>query len=194
MFVHDKPKIYRIYLILLSKINPLKHAKKIGVRVNKGLRLYGSIGWGSEPWIIDLGEDVILTNHVTFITHDGGYYIFRKEHPDLEITKPISVGNNVFIGVNTIILPGVHIGNNVVIGASSVVTKDIPDNSVAAGNPARVVKSTDEYLKKILAESLHVGNLSPREKDLAMQKIYGFDGNGHKISDQKATVEPKSKS
>ena len=60
----------------------------------------------------------------------------------------IEVKNNVFIGSNTIILPNVRIGNNVMVGAGSVVTKDVPDNSVVAGNPARVIESFDEYLGK----------------------------------------------
>lgn len=57
-----------------------------------------------------------------------------------EFGKPVSIGNNVWIGGNTVINPGVTIGDNVVIGSGSVVTHDIPDNVVAAGNPARVIK------------------------------------------------------
>ena len=100
--------------------------------------------------------------------------IFRDQIPDLEITKPITVGNNVYIGEDSLILPGVHIGNHVVIGARSVVTKDIPDNSVAVGVPCRVIKSTDEYLEKIKKESLHLGHLSGKEKDKALREYYGM--------------------
>ena len=60
----------------------------------------------------------------------------------------VRIGNNVFIGAKTTVLPNVKIGNNVVIGAGSIVTNDIPDNSLAVGNPARVIGSTDDYLKK----------------------------------------------
>ncbi len=62
-----------------------------------------------------------------------------------------SIGNNVFIGMNTTILKGVHIGNNVVIGAGSLVSKDIPDNCVAAGNPCRFIMSIEDYYDKRLA-------------------------------------------
>lgn len=55
-------------------------------------------------------------------------------------TAPVHIGDNVWIGGGVVILPGVHIGNNVVIGAGSVVTKDIPDNTVACGNPCRVIR------------------------------------------------------
>ena len=70
--------------------------------------------------------------------------LFRRFVPDLEITKPIVVGDNVYIGANTIILPGVTIGEGSVIGAGSVVTKDIPDHVVAAGNPCRVLRNITE--------------------------------------------------
>ncbi|EFU29245.1 bacterial transferase hexapeptide repeat protein [Segatella buccae ATCC 33574] len=62
----------------------------------------------------------------------------------MQYARPISVGNNVWIGGNVTVLTGVTIGNNVTIGAGSVVTRDIPDNTLAVGNPCRVIKSIDE--------------------------------------------------
>lgn len=117
-----------------------------------------------------------LTNGVKFITHDGGTLLYRKNIPDLEITKPIIIGDDVYIGNDVTILPGVIIGNNVVIGAGAIVTKNIPDNSVAVGVPAKVIKTADEYLEKIKSESLHLGHLSGEEKDLALKKYYGYTG------------------
>lgn len=137
---------------------------------------YGSISWGTEPWIISIGDNVHITNGVHFITHDGGTLLFRKEVPDLEITKPIVVGNDVYIGNNVIILPGVTIGNKVVIGAGAIVAKDIPDNSVAVGVPARVIKTVDEYFEKIQRESLHLGHLKGQVKDKALMKKFGYSG------------------
>ena len=118
-----------------------------------------------------------ITDGVKFITHDGGTLLFRDRIPDLEITKPITVGNNVYIGNNTIILPGVTIGNDVVIGAGAIVTRDIPDNSVAVGVPARVIKTADAYFEKIQKESLHLGHLKDQEKDMALRKYYGYTGH-----------------
>ena len=66
-----------------------------------------------------------------------------ERNADIEYADPIKVGNNVWIGGNVVVLPGVTIGNNVVIGAGSVVTKNIPDNVVAVGNPCRVIKKID---------------------------------------------------
>ena len=64
-------------------------------------------------------------------------------------SQPIIIGNNVWIGANTVILPEVHIGNNVVIGAGSVVTKNIPSNCIAFGNPCKVIKSKEAYTLKL---------------------------------------------
>ena len=167
-------KIYTYYMI---RVNPIRYAEKIGVNfVKGGLHLYGSPSWGSEPWIITLGNNVHITAGVKFITHDGGTLLYRSMVPDLEITKPIVVGDNVYFGNNVIVLPGVTIGNNVVIGAGAVVSKDVPDNSLAVGVPARVIKSSDEYFEKLKAESLHLGHLRGEEKDRALMKYYNYNG------------------
>ena len=146
-----------------------------------GVHLYGRVGWGTEPWIITLGNNVYITDGVKFITHDGGTLLFRNKIPDLEITKPIIVGNNVYIGNNAIILPGVIIGDNVIIGAGAVVSKDIPSNSVAVGVPARVIKTTDQYFEKIKNESIHLGHLKGEEKDQALKKYFGYTGKSKGI-------------
>ena len=166
----------------LSHYKPLKYAEKLGVNFPKGgLHLYGSPAWGSEPWLISFGMNVYITAGCKFITHDGGTLLFRKDIPDLEITKPITVGNNVYFGNNVIVLPGVNIGNNVVIGAGAVVTKNVPDNSVVAGVPARVIKTIDEYFEKIKSESIHLGHLKGKEKDDALKKFYNYSDNSKGI-------------
>ena len=169
-----KHQVYR-------KLHPLEYAKKCGVNIKGELYIYGTVNWGTEPWIITVGNNVHITNGVNFITHDGGTLLFRKEIPDLEITKPIVVGNNVYFGNDVTILPGVTIGNDVVIGTRAVVTKDIPDNSVIGGVPARIIKTTDEYLEKIKKESLHLGNLKGKEKDIALMRYYGYEGSSKGI-------------
>jgi acetyltransferase-like isoleucine patch superfamily enzyme len=108
-----------------------------------------------------------------FVTHDGGTLILRKEVPDLEWTAPITVGNDVYIGFRTMIMPGVNIGSRVIIGAGSIVTKDIPDNSVAAGVPARVIKTVDEYLEQMKKKSLKCGHLQGLEKETVLKRIFG---------------------
>ncbi len=95
-------------------------------------------------WLITIGSNVTLAPRVHILAHDAST---KRELGYTKIGK-VTIGSNVFVGANTIILPGVTVGDKVVIGAGSVVTKDIPTNSVAAGNPARVICSYDEYMKK----------------------------------------------
>ena len=92
---------------------------------------------------VTIGDNVMFGPNVSLFT--PGHPI----DPELrvaswEYAKPISIGDNVWIGGNTVINPGVHIGKNTVIGSGSVVTKDIPDNVVAAGNPCRVIRPVSE--------------------------------------------------
>lgn len=125
------------------------YARKKGVKVGKNCRIYIK-NWGSEPFLISMGDHVSVTSGVKFITHDGSTCLVKDEHGKrYQRFAPIQVGSHVFIGVNSIIMPGVKIGSNVVIGAGSVVTKDIPDHSVAIGVPAKVVSSFADYQTKI---------------------------------------------
>jgi len=161
-----------LYKKYLQTFQPIRFAKYMGVNFGANLRIYGKIYWSTEPWIITLGENVHLTDNIYFVTHDGGTLLYRKHIKDLEITKPITIGNDVYVGINTVFLPGVKVGNNVVIGACSVVSRDIPDDSVVAGNPARIIKTSEEYLKKLKRESLHLGHLTGKEKNNALKQYY----------------------
>ncbi|MCR5540820.1 MAG: acyltransferase [Ruminococcus sp.] len=176
-------KMNIIKRIHLKKIrsNPVEWAKFIGVNMRGDVHIYGRVSWSTEPWIISLGKNVHITDGVRFVTHDGGTLLYRSQVPDLEITKPITVGDNVYIGNCVIILPGVSIGNNCIIGAGAVVSKSIPDNSVAVGVPARVIKTSEEYFNKIKEESLHLGHLKGKEKDDALKHFYGYKGNSKGI-------------
>lgn len=118
---------------------------KMGLKVGQNFgRLNGVILDPSHCWLIEIGDNVTLAPRVHILCHDASTKLF------LGYTKigRVTIGDNVFVGAGTIILPGVTIGNNVVIGANSTVTHDIPENSVAVGSPARVIKSLDDYLKK----------------------------------------------
>jgi acetyltransferase-like isoleucine patch superfamily enzyme len=106
---------------------------------------------GQEPYLIKIGNHCSISSGVIFVNHDGGGWIFTEEIPSLQRFGKIEIKDNCFLGINCTILPGVTIGPNAVIGAGSVVTKDVPPNSVACGNPARVVKTTEQYKNKILA-------------------------------------------
>jgi acetyltransferase-like isoleucine patch superfamily enzyme len=160
-----------------AKLWPNAYARSLGVKLGRNVRFYSMRPgmFSTEPWLIEFGDDVFVTAGCQFITHDGGTLILRKEIPDLEITAPIKIGNDVYIGLNATILPGVTIGNRVIIGAGSIVAKSIPDNSVAAGIPARVIKTVDEYLEGIKPRSLHLGHLPRAEKERALKKHFGVE-------------------
>lgn len=100
-------------------------AKYSGVKYGSSCRIV-SKEFGSEPYLVELGNHVHITRGVSFVTHDGGVWVFRENQNDLDVFGKIKIGNNTYIGNNTLILPGVSIGNNCVIGANSVVTKCIP--------------------------------------------------------------------
>ena len=117
----------------------------MGMKVGSNFkRLHGVILDPGHCWLIEIGDNVTLAPRVHILCHDASTKTF------LNFTKigRVTIGDNVFIGAESVVLPGVTIGNNVVIGANSTVTHDIPQNSVAVGSPARVMCSLDEYLKK----------------------------------------------
>lgn len=171
-----KRLLKKIYAEVLSRVNKIKYLKWIGLNFGEDLHIYGSPlkMFGSEPWCITLGNHVHITDGVKFVTHDGGTLIYRHLVPDLEITKPIKVGDYVYFGTRSMVMPGVTIGDNCVIAAGAIVTRDVPSNSVVAGVPARVIKSSDEYFEKLKKESLHLGHLKYEEKDKALKEYYGY--------------------
>ena len=117
----------------------------MGMKVGKNFgRLNGVILDPSHCWLIEIGDDVTLAPRVHILCHDASTKKF------LGYTKigRVSIGDNVFIGAESVVLPGVTIGNNVIVGANSTVTHNVPDNTVVAGSPARVLCTLDEYLNK----------------------------------------------
>ena len=94
-------------------------ARQIGVTIGRNCRIY-STNFSTEPYLISIGDHVTITDNVQFITHDGAVWVFRQEHPSLDLFGNIKIGDNVFIGLNSIILPGTEIGDNVIVAAGSV--------------------------------------------------------------------------
>lgn len=157
-----------------SKLDPLGYARSVGVQLGSDVHFYGMKPgmFSTEPWLIRIGSHVHITSGCQFVTHDGGTLALRHLEPTLEITAPIVVGDHVYIGMNSTVLPGVTIGDNVVIGAGSMVTKDIPSGSVAAGIPARVIKPLDQYYRELSERSLGIGHLSAPEKERELKRIF----------------------
>lgn len=98
---------------------------------------------------IKIGDNCMLAPNVAIYTAGHPIHPVTRRSA-YEYGKEVTIGDNVWLGGNTIVCPGVHIGSNVVIGAGSVVTKDIPDWSIAAGNPCKVIrKITDDDRRKL---------------------------------------------
>lgn len=123
--------------------------RKLGVKIGDRCRLFRA-DWGTEPYLIELGDHVVVSNNVRFLTHDGAVWVFRDEHPGLDVFGTIRIGNNVCLGFNTVLLPNTEIGDNCIIAAGSVVKGKIPENSVVMGNPGKVVMSTDMQKRLVL--------------------------------------------
>lgn len=118
------------------------------------------------PKLISIGNNVHLAAKVLFVPHDAIHLCLNNLKIQGGITFKekigcIEIGNNVFIGSNSTILYNVKIGSNVIVGAGSVVNKDIPDNSIAAGCPARVIGTFDGFVSKKQRESMYPDTLSP---------------------------------
>ena len=146
-----RKKIIKIFRFFEKNIlGSIKYARKIGVQVGDNCRFVDQPNWGSEPYLISIGNHVLISFKVTFITHDASTWCFREKDPYKNVYKfgKISVGDNCFLWAHSIILPNVKIGNDCIIGAGSVVTKNVPDGEVWAGVPAKFITSTREYADK----------------------------------------------
>ncbi len=125
--------------------DPLLGHVRRGLIVGKNLKMLdGVIIDYSHIWHIEIGNDVTLAPRVHILAHDAS----TKTYLNYTRIGKVKIGDRVFIGAGSIVLPGVTIGSDVVIGAGSVVSKDVPDGHVACGNPARIICGLEEFLER----------------------------------------------
>lgn len=139
-----KRKLRRLVFRLRSDYTT-EELKSMGLRVgNNFKRMHGTILDPSHCWLITIGNNVTMAPRVHILAHDAS----TCHHLGYAKIGRVDIGNNVFIGAETVVLPGVTIGDNCVVGANSVVTKSVSAGVVVAGNPARVICSTAEYVAR----------------------------------------------
>lgn len=144
-----------------------------GIHVGKGTIFYDPNSQTIDrqrPWMLRIGDYCKITKGCTILTHDYSRSVLRRAYGEVigEAGETV-IGNNVFIGINSIILMGSKIGDNVIIGAGSVVGGEVPSNCVVAGNPARVIRSLEEHYDLRKKRTLHEAVLYAK----TFEKTYG---------------------
>lgn len=154
-----------------SKRSPeswLDYLRSEGMRIGTGTKLFSKPSAVlidlTRPWLIEIGKNVQITIGVKILTHGYDWSVLKGKYGEvLGSAGKVTIGDNCFIGMNTVILKGTTIGNNTIIGAGSVVTGGYPSDCVIAGNPAKVICSLDEYREKrqkaqLSEERVNLGN------------------------------------
>lgn len=168
-------QIYEKILLRSSQERRINYLRKQGIKIGQNC-IINTMSFSTEPYLIEIGNQAIITSDTQFITHDGAIHCFREEFDGI-ICGKIKIGNNVFIGSNSIILLNTIIGNNCIVGAGSVVRGKFPENSVIIGNPAKVVSNTN-IQKMIFRQNpgfLKTINLTPSEKEKLIKKHFGIE-------------------
>lgn len=155
-----------------SIFNPCE-ARSIGVKIGDGCRLIGTSreSFSTEPYLIEIGNNVSMTSP-QFVTHDGGVWIFRSLYPEIDLFGKIIIGNNVFIGLDVIILPGTVIGDNCIIAAGAVVKGKFSSNLVIGGVPAKEIGTIEVYFEKNKNKFTYIRSLSCKEKERVLNNQF----------------------
>lgn len=163
--------IYKVFNFSARKYKILT-AVSDGMIVGDKTKFVGEVEFGTEPYLIKIGSCCTITNGVKFINHDGGIQVgYIKKGIDIDdvygkkvVLGKIEVGDNVFIGVNSILLPGTKVGSNVVIGAGSVLKGCYPSDVILAGVPARILGRVDDYHQKNEINHINIYSSDKRER------------------------------
>ena len=159
---------------IYGRINPLKYAQKIGVTIGERCRIIGPQNWGSEPYLIEIGNHTEISLDCMFITHDGATWVFREtdEYKNIIRFGKSIIGNDCFIGARTTILPNVKIGDGCIIAAGALVNRDIPSGEIWGGVPAHFISTTTKFAEKCKRETPKYDPVSlERNKESELKRI-----------------------
>lgn len=146
----------------------IQYLRKLGMSIGEDCTIYApknTIIDQQYPWLISIGNHVRITEGVILLTHDYSWSVLKQIKVEnvagaiLGAAGEVVIGNNVFIGMNSIILRGTHIGDNVIIGAGSVVSKNCESGWVYAGNPAKKVITVEKFYQKRMSAQLDEAKL-----------------------------------
>lgn len=141
--------------------NGERYAKFLGVKIGSNCSI-GKAHFGSEPYLIEIGNYVQITS-VRFATH-GGAWVLRRQDEKFDFFGKIKIGDNVYIGNQSIILPGVTIGQDVIVAAGSVVTKSVPSGKIIGGNPAKIIGDVMEFKERMMKFNVRTKDMNYNEK------------------------------
>ena len=166
---------YKLVLLKSSDWRRIKYLRKLGIRIGERCRVR-TLDFSTEPYLIEIGDHVAIAAGTQFITHDGATWVFEDDVDGGGIFGKIVIGNNVFVGINCIILSNTTIGDNCIVGAGSVVRGHFPENSVIAGNPAQIVSKTgvQRMLSRQNPGLLKTKNCKVGQKDKMVREHFGI--------------------
>lgn len=174
-----------IYKNLLPNKKYISYLRKKGVLIGEDCEIYKTANFGSEPYLISIGNHVRVNAGVQFITHDGGYWVLRDQQSgfgetfkDADYFAEIHIADNVHIGTNVIIMPGVNIGKNSVIACGAVVTHDVVPNTIVGGIPAKPIETLEEYAEKAKGKYIESKHMSQKEKKIFLMRKFEYKENG----------------
>lgn len=186
-------KILKHWYAISSNKRFVKHLRKKGVKIGNNVLFKNTKKTDidlSTPLLIEIGDNVFFNRDFTLLTHDAVARVFREKYNDFSANSigRVKIGNNVSFARNVTVLKGVTIGDNVFVAHSSLVTKDIPPNCIAAGIPAKVICSLDDYYERYKKNRLQEikeycdvirerTNREPRKKDFKLIFEYFVDGS-----------------
>lgn len=167
--------MFSLSKIFKRRVTYVQKLKELGCTIGDDAEINPNVDFGSEPYLITIGNHVRINTGVKLITHDGGVWVLRhldESLKNIDLFGEIHICDNVHVGTNAVIMPGVTIGENSIVGCGAVVTKNVPANTIVAGVPAKIIESLSEYKEKHVLDFVHTKHLSYKEKEIFLKKKY----------------------
>ena len=162
-----KKRFERLYLRFIPEKRYISFLRKKGVKIGDGCVIDKTAHLETEGYMFIIGNNVRITEGCQLIPHDGALWTLQKNGllQNADYFRPIIIGDNTFLGNNVTVLPGIKIGCNCIIACGAVVTKDVPDNCVYGGVPARFIETIDSYYEKRKDKVDYIQNMSYKGKE-----------------------------